>query len=120
MNMLCFFLFFLFLMMSSTMTYNEYKKLDVIYVLDNVIEVFLTEEDLKQIQKNNYLYLNSKKQKVKFLSITKNVYQRKKLSYHQVLLEISNINKNTTLNISIFREKKKWITLLKDSWKEET
>lgn len=118
-NLITIIIFSLFLITISTKYYNEYTKINSSYILDNIVEIVITTKELKQIEKNNYIYLNSKRRKIEIISTIKNIYQRKNIKYHQVLLKINNIKDKSTLNISIFDKKEKIIKLLFDCWKEE-
>lgn len=118
-NLLTIAIFVLFLITIFIKYYNEYTKINASYILDNIVEIVINTKELKQIEKNNYVYLNSKKTKIEMISTTKNIYQRKKTYYHQVLLKINGITNKSTLNISIFYKKEKIINLFFDCWKEE-
>lgn len=98
--------------------YREYTNIRGIYILDNVIEIIVDTSTLKKIEKNNTLFLNSKKKKYQIISIEKNVYKDRKY-YHQVLLKIRGINKDTKINVSIYNKKRKLIYLFIDGFKEE-
>ncbi len=112
-------IFILLLTMLFIKDYNEYTKINASYILDNIVEIVITTKELKQIEKNNYIYLNSKKTKIEIISTTKNIYQRKKVYYHQILLKINGITNKNLLNISIFNKKERMINLFFDCWKEE-
>ncbi len=119
MNFLTIITFLISLVYFNNINYNEYIKLDSIYVLDNTVKMIVDNKQLENIQKNKFIYLNSEKSKIKIISITKNIYIRRGINYHEVLLNIYNINEKTDLNISIYNKKKSYITIFKDCWKEE-
>lgn len=112
-------IFTFFITMCSLNSYNEYTKLNSVYILDNIIDVMLTTKDLKQLEKNNYLYLNSKRKRVEILNITKNILKKGNTYYHQTRLKIDGISSKTNLNISIYQKKRRIIRLFFDCWKEE-
>lgn len=118
-NIITIIIFVLFLITISIKYYNDYTKISSSYILDNMVEIVITTKELKQIEKNNYIYLNSKRKKIEIISTIKNIYQRKNIKYHQVLLKINHITDKSILNISIFNKKEKIIKLFFDCWKEE-
>ena len=85
-NFLTIILFLVTVIYFSINKYNEYIKLNAVYVLDNTIKTIVEEKELKIIEKNKYVYLNSKKYKVEIISISKNIYRKKNKIYHELLL----------------------------------
>ncbi len=117
-NIIIIILFILFVISLTKINYNEYTKLNSIYIIDNVVESVVTSKQLKYLEKNNFVYLNSSRKKIEILSITKNIYKRDGEFYHQILLKINKIKENTIINMSIPQKKRKLIILIKDCWKE--
>lgn len=118
-NFIVIVMFFIFLGSSRFYSYNEYTKLNAIYVVDNIIHVVLTNKEFKQLEKNRYLYLNSVKKKVNILSVTKNIYKRENIFYHQVSLEIKGVSDSTTLNVSMLKKKENVVNLFRTCFEEE-
>lgn len=118
-NFIVIVMFFIFLGSSRFYSYNEYTKLNAIYVVDNIIHVVLTSKEFKQLEKNRYLYLNSVKKKVNILSVTKNIYKRENIFYHQVSLEIKGVSDSTTLNVSMLKKKENVVNLFRTCFEEE-
>lgn len=118
-NLFFMILFILFFIIICIKKYNEYTKINGIYILDNIVQIVITTDELRQIQKNNYVYLNSKRKKIDIITITKNVYNRNRINYHQVLIKLESVDEKTILNISIFQQKRKVIELFWTCWKEE-
>lgn len=119
---LCFITIILLIMLVFLSIQKEYSKYEVIpayYILDNVVEVFLTDDELKYIEKNNYIFYCSKKQKIEIVSIERNAYKRGERR-HQVLLrtKIKRNNKTNLIYISIYKGKENFIKLLTYFWKE--
>ena len=108
--LILFFLFVLYIYLNFYYTYNYYKG---IYVIDDICEVYVKRGDAFYLKKNPYVYLNSKRRKVKLISTDK--INNK---YYNVLLKIKNINKDTKLNISIFKSKNRIIDMLIKPWRE--
>lgn len=98
--------------------YNRYYKIDGTYIKENHIRLIVTDKILKDIEKNNYVYIKSKKEKIKIITITKNIYKSKRKNYHEVLLKVKIENKED-IELSILEEKKELITMFKDCWKED-
>ena len=118
-NFLTIILFLVTVIYFSINKYNEYIKLNAVYVLDNTIKTIVEEKELKIIEKNKYVYLNSKKYKVEIISISKNIYRKKNKIYHELLLKIKNLKNKDNINVSIVSNKKTYITMFKSCWKEE-
>ncbi len=118
-NLFLVILFIVFFIVIFIKKYNEYTKISSIYILDNIVQIVITTDELQQIQKNNYVYLNSKRKKIDIIAITKNVYKRNQINYHQVLIKLRPVDEKTILNISIFHKKRKMIELFWNCWKEE-
>lgn len=98
--------------------YAEYSMVPASYVLDDVIEITLSDSELAYIQKNQYVFYNSRKEKIEFVSIIRNAYKGRKRR-NQVLLRLKlDRNEENLIYISIFRENKNFIDLLVDCWKE--
>lgn len=111
------FMFFISYLYNNS--YVKYTKINGIYILDDIIEIVVDKKSLLNLEKNKYIYLNSKKKKIKIISIDKNVYKKNNKYYHQILLKIKGITENTKLNISIFNKKEKLLDMLLKCWKED-
>lgn len=100
-------------------SYQDYEKLNSIFIEDNRISFIADDNTFKNLRKNKYLYYNGKKKKIKIINITKNIYKKSNKKYHQILVEVPGITSEENLNISIYKNKKKIISLFFEAWKED-
>jgi len=63
-------IFMIFIFKCIFKNYDEYSKLNSVYILDNIMEIVVTTKELRQLEKNNCIYLNSKKKKIKIRKIS--------------------------------------------------
>lgn len=111
-------IFFILVVLAFKNKFNKYTSIPANHIIDNAIEVILTTEELKYIEKNNYIYYRSKKEKVEIVSVIKNAYKNKKRC-HQIILRLKLKEEKTNLiYISIYNKKEKFIKLLNQFWKE--
>lgn len=118
-NLIFISIFMIFIFKCIFKNYDEYSKLNSVYILDNIMEIVVTTKELRQLEKNNCIYLNSKKKKIKILSIVKNILKKDDVCYHQVRVNINNVSRDTILNVSIYNKKERMIRLFFDCWKED-
>lgn len=99
-------------------SYSEYTVIPASYVVDNVVEVTLSNSELSYIQKNKFVFYKSRKKKVEFISVIRDAYKNRKRN-NQVLLRINlDEGEESLVYISIFKRKRSFMDLLLDSWKE--
>lgn len=98
--------------------YSEYSVIPASYVVDDVVEVTLSNSELSYIQKNKFVFYKSRKERVEFVSIIRDAYKNRKRN-NQVLLRI-NLDKGEEdlIYISIFKSSRSFVDLLLDCWKE--
>lgn len=90
----------------------DYEVVQAEKVVDNVYVVLISKKYFKNFEKNQYVYVNSKRKKIEIIEVTKNYYK----NYHRILIRY-NDNKNI-LKMSIYKEKKKFIELFMKCWEE--
>ena len=90
----------------------DYEVVQAEKVVDNVYVVLISKKYFKNFEKNQYVYVNSKRKKIEIIEVTKNYYK----NYHRILIRY-NDNKNI-LKMSIYKEKKKFIELFIKCWEE--
>lgn len=98
--------------------YNDYLKINANYIKKNQVRIIVEDKLFKKIEKNPYVYANTKKKKIKIVSITKNIYREKKKSYHEVFLNLD-LERKGNIELSILNKKKEFITMFKECWKEK-
>ena len=98
--------------------YNDYLKINANYIKKNQVRIVVEDKLFKKIEKNPYVYVNTKKKQIKIVSITKNIYREKKKSYHEVFLNLD-LERKGNLELSILNKKKEFITMFKECCKEK-
>ena len=111
--------FILFIFNLFISSYQDYVKLNGIFIEENRVSFITDSKILISLRKNKFLYYNGKKKKIKILKVTKNIYKKEKKTYHQILVEIPGIKNDKNLNISMYKNKKSKISLFLDTWKED-
>lgn len=111
--------FLITLIYFSNNKYNEFIKINSIYVINDSIKIIVDTNTLKIIEKNKYVYLDSKKYPIEIIYITKNISRNNNKAFHEIVFKINNIKLNNNLNISIVSNKKSYITMFQSCWKEE-
>ena len=110
--------FIILIILSMRKDYKKYVSIPANHIADNIVEVVLTTKELKYLQKNKYVFNDSKKIKIEIISITKQAYKNTKRC-HLVVLKLK-LKKGQTnvIYISIYDKREKYIKLLKQFWKE--
>ena len=97
-----------------------YKVINSIVVKNNLIEVIVTDSELKTIYNNKYLYINKEKKKIKLEKINKRVIKRNNNYYHSVLINTklnSKVKENDTIKLLFFNGKITVLKMIKVIWK---
>ncbi len=110
------FLFLIFLIRNHVVLYEKFNG---IVSKEDVLQLVLSDEELKLFYKNQVFYIEGKKKKYKILKIEEAVVKRKGDTYNQVFIEtnISNMLKvNDVVEISIMKKSVKSVNLFKIIW----
>lgn len=110
------FLFLIFLIRNHVVLYEKFNG---VVSKEDVLQLVLSDEELKLFYKNQVFYIEGKKKKYKILKIEEAVVKRKGDTYNQVFIEtnISNMLKvNDVVEISIMKKNVKSINLFKIIW----
>ena len=110
------FLFLIFLIRNHVVLYEKFNG---VVSKEDVLQLVLSDEELKLFYKNQVFYIEGKKKKYKILKIEEAVVKRKGDTYNQVFIEtnISNMLKvNDVMEISIMKKNVKSINLFKIIW----
>lgn len=97
-----------------------YKKITASVIKENLVEVLVTDNELKTIYSNKYLIINRKKQIIKVEQINKNILKRKNKNYHNVILKVklnSNLKSNDIVTLLLFNKKENVFWMIKTVWK---
>lgn len=85
-------LFLIIALWSSLTVLNKeiyiYKKISGVLYTDSAMEVVISREDTKLLQKNKYVFINNKKMKIKIVQVNENILRKNKTSYNQVFINI--------------------------------
>ncbi len=84
-------------------------------IIDNNYVIFIDNKDTKFLQKNPYIYIDSKKAHIKIIEINKKFYK----NYNKVLIRIEKKKLKKELNISIYNNKKNFLELFFNCWEED-
>lgn len=91
-NLIISWLFLIIALWSSLTVLNKeiyiYKKISGVLYTDSAMEVVISREDTKLLQKNKYVFINNKKMKIKIVQVNENILRRNKTSYNQVFINI--------------------------------
>lgn len=99
---------------------RTYEVINSTVVKDNLVNVLVTNQQLKTIYNNKYLYIGKKKIKNKIVEVNKKVLKRSNKYYHSVLLKVKLNSKdkvNDTKKILFFDGKITTFDMMKVIWK---
>lgn len=102
--------------------YRTYKTINSIVVTDNYLEIIINSEDLKLLNSSNYLYIDNKRQKREIISIEKNIMNKDKVTYHDVIIKVKfpkSYRDNDYIKLTLYNKKKRLFNIFKSCWKEE-
>lgn len=121
-----FFIFIIFINLIILFSYSFNKKIityeliNASYVKDDLIQILVTDKQLKNIYKNKYLFINNRKRKIRIEKVDKYILKRYKKSYHSVLLNVELDKKyknNDLIELFFFKEKINVYSMIKVVWK---
>jgi len=104
-----------------------YKKISVYKIFsgvvykDNVLEVIVSEDDLKLFYKNKVIYIEDKSYKLDILKVNKNILMREGMKYSSVFIniEFTDMYKlNDVIMLSIRDKGVRLIEIFKIIWEE--
>ncbi|MBQ2640316.1 MAG: hypothetical protein IJF92_06135 [Bacilli bacterium] len=113
-------LIFFLILFSMRKSIRTYKVINSIVVKSNLVELLVTDKDLKTIYNNKYLYINKKKTIISLENINKKVLKRNSHYYHSVLLKVklnSKVKENDTIKLLFFNGKITVFKMIKVIWK---
>ena len=83
-------------------------------VLDNTYSAFIDNKTLKQLNKNPYVYIDSKRIKIEIIDTYKKYYK----NYNKVIFKIKKKINNKELDISIYNNKDDFKKIFFKCWEE--
>ena len=119
-------IFILFILMTILIFYSfnnnikTYNTINSNVIKDDLVEVLVTDKELKTIYSNKYLYLNRKRRKIKIEEVNRKVLVRKHKNYHNVLLKIklgSNAKVNDIKTLTLFNKRINIFEMIRIIWK---
>ena len=84
-------------------------------IIDNNYVIFVNNEDMKFLQKNPYVYIDSKKVHIKIIEINKKYYK----NFNKILIRIKKKELKKEISISIYNNKKNFLELFFNCWEED-
>lgn len=84
-------------------------------IIDNNYVIFVNDKDMKYLQKNPYVYIDSKKVHIKIIEINKKYYK----NFNKILIRIEKKKLNKEISISIYNNKKNFLELFFNCWEED-
>ena len=114
--------YIIFIDIIFTNTYNKYILMNANVLTDKVIEVFITNKELKYLKANHYVYINDKKYKRKIEEVNRNILKQNNKSYHEVKIGLNLDKKYKTgdsITIRVIEKKEKLYKIFKSCWKEK-
>lgn len=84
-------------------------------IIDNNYVIFVNNEDMKFLQKNPYVYIDSKKVHIKIIEINKKYYK----NFNKILIRIEKKELKKEISISIYNNKKNFLELFFNCWEED-
>ena len=65
-----------------------YRKMTGIVMKENILLLVSSKEDNKLLNKNKYLYINNKKRKYKIIEVNRNIINKGKNKYSEIIIKI--------------------------------
>lgn len=84
-------------------------------IIDNNYVIFVNDKDMKYLQKNPYVYIDSKKVHIKIIEINKKYYK----NFNKILIRIEKKKLKKQISISIYNNKKNFLELFFNCWEED-
>ena len=109
----------IFIIIITTNKFYIYKNIQGIVVKDNILLIIMAKEDRSILNKNNYLYLNNKKQKFKIIETRKNVISKGTKKYSEILIKTKFDKKyksNDIIQVELKDKKIKIIEIFRLLW----
>lgn len=126
-ELILFFSIMFFILIIIVFIFLWYKKISVYKIFsgvvykDNVLEVIVSEDDLKLFYKNKVIYIEDKSYKLDILKVNKNILKREGMKYSSVFIniEFTDMYKlNDVIMLSIRDKGVRLIEIFKIIWEE--
>lgn len=126
-ELILFFSIMFFILIIIVFIFLWYKKISVYKIFsgvvykDNVLEVIVSEDDLKLFYKNKVIYIEDKSYKLDILKVNKNILKREVMKYSSVFIniEFTDMYKlNDVIMLSIRDKGVRLIEIFKIIWEE--
>ena len=100
-----------------TKTYNKYILINASIESNEIINMYISNKELKYLKANHYIYIKDKKYKRKIIEVNRNIIKKGKISYHEIKLNV-NLEEKYNIKIKVFEKKEKLYKIFKSCWKE--
>lgn len=94
---------------------KTYEVVSASLLIDNNYTVFVNDKCLSYLNRNKYVYINSKRVKVSIVEINRKYYK----NYNKLILRINMKKASKEMNITIYNEKKSFFKLFLKCWEED-
>lgn len=94
---------------------KTYEVVNASLLIDNNYVAFVNNKCLSYLNKNKYVYINSKRVKVSIVEINRDYYK----NYNKLILRINMKKQKKEMNITIYNEDKSFWKLFLKCWEED-
>lgn len=94
---------------------KTYEVVSASLLIDNNYVVFVNDKCLSYLNKNKYVYINSKRVKVSIVEINRDYYK----NYNKLIIRINMKKMKKEMNITIYDERKSFWKLFLKCWEED-
>ncbi len=104
-----------------TKTYNKYILINASIESNEIINMYISNKELKYLKANHYIYIKDKKYKRKIIEVNRNIIKKGKISYHEIKLNVNleeKYKEKDNIKIKVFEKKEKLYKIFKSCWKE--
>ena len=113
--------YIIFIDIIFTKTYNKYILINTTVESNEIINMYISNKELKYLKANHYIYIKDKKYKRKIIEVNRNIIKKGKISYHEIKLNVNleeKYKEKDNIKIKVFEKKEKLYKIFKSCWKE--
>ena len=112
-------IFIMIITFSFTYKISIYKNYKIINYNKNTYQIILSDTELKDFYKTNFIYINNKKYTYRIDRVNKKILVKDNKNYNEVFININNTNYKTNdiIDVSILKKKIPIIKIFKSIYK---
>ena len=114
--------YIIFINILFTKTYNKYILINANIESNEIINMYISNKELKYLKANHYIYIKNKKYKRKIEEVNRNILKQNNKTYHEVKIKV-NLNEKykvgDSITIRVIEKKEKLYKIFKSCWKEK-